>query len=96
VRYDPHEKTHGQPLPHLFARRVGTRHEVISLFAVRTLLDATADSASPTTAARAVYPTRTYRLHRPQARRTDRRRDRPPVHLRLVGQQLSPPGWIGD
>ncbi len=24
VRYDPHEKVHGQPLPHLFAHRVGT------------------------------------------------------------------------
>ena len=48
VRYDPHEKTHGQPLPHLFARRVGTRHEVISLFAVRNLLNATADWAGLT------------------------------------------------
>jgi hypothetical protein len=27
VHYDPYEKTHGQPLPNLFARRVGTRHE---------------------------------------------------------------------
>ena len=25
VRYDPHERLHGQPLPHLFARRFGTR-----------------------------------------------------------------------
>ena len=48
VRYDPHEKTHGQPLPHLFARRVSTRHEVISLFAVRNLLNATADWAGLT------------------------------------------------
>ena len=48
VRYDPHEKTHGEPLPHLFARRVGTRHEVISLFAVRNLLNATADWAGLT------------------------------------------------
>ena len=48
VRYDPHEKTHGQPLPHLFARRVGTRHQVISLFAVRNLLNATADWAGLT------------------------------------------------
>jgi hypothetical protein len=48
VRYDPHEKTHGQPLPHLFARRVSTRHEVISLFAIRNLLNATADWAGLT------------------------------------------------
>lgn len=48
VRYDPHEKTHGQPLPHLFARRRGTRHEVISIFAVRTLLGATAEWAALT------------------------------------------------
>jgi hypothetical protein len=48
VRYDPHEKTHGQPLPPLFARRGGTRHEVTSLFAVRTLLNATADWAGLT------------------------------------------------
>ena len=48
MRYDPHEKTHGQPLPHLFARRGGTRHEVTSLFAVRTLLNATADWAGLT------------------------------------------------
>jgi integrase len=48
VRYDPHEKTHGLQLPHLFARRRGTRHEVISMFAVRTLLGATADWAGLT------------------------------------------------
>ncbi|MCE3556304.1 site-specific integrase [Pseudonocardia sp. RS11V-5] len=47
VRYDAHEKTHGQP-PHLFARRVGTRHEVISIVAVRNLLNATADWAALT------------------------------------------------
>lgn len=35
VRYDPHEKTHASPC-HLFARRRGTRHEVISLFAAAT------------------------------------------------------------
>jgi integrase len=48
VRYDPHEKTHGLPLPHLFARRRGTRHEVVSIFSVRTLLNATADWAGLT------------------------------------------------
>ncbi|MBM0276318.1 site-specific integrase [Micromonospora tarensis] len=30
IRYDPAEKTHGPALPHLFARRVGTRQEVLS------------------------------------------------------------------
>jgi integrase len=45
VRYDPHEKQHGQPLPHLFARRVGARQEVLSNRYVRTVLIATADAA---------------------------------------------------
>ena len=45
VRYDPHEKTHGEPLPHLFARRLGARQEVLSPFFVRTLLGGTADWA---------------------------------------------------
>jgi integrase len=38
IRYDYHEKTHGQPFPHLFARRVGTRHEVLSMAVIRRLL----------------------------------------------------------
>ena len=45
VRYDPHEKRHGEPLPHLFARRVGARQEVLSNHYVRTVLIATADAA---------------------------------------------------
>jgi hypothetical protein len=45
VRYDPHEKQHGQPLPHLFARRVGARQEVLSQHYVRTILNAAADAA---------------------------------------------------
>ena len=45
VRYDPHEKQHGEPLPHLFARRVGARQEVLSNHYVRTVLIATADAA---------------------------------------------------
>jgi integrase len=45
VRYDPHEKTHGEPLPHLFARRLGTRQEVLSTNYVRNLLLGTADWA---------------------------------------------------
>jgi integrase len=42
VRYDPHEKLHGEPLPHLFGHRVGTREEVLSPSYVRTVLNATA------------------------------------------------------
>ena len=30
VRYDVTEKVHGEPFPHLFARKVGTRQEVLS------------------------------------------------------------------
>lgn len=45
VRYDPAEKTHGPALPHLFARRVGTRQEVLSNHYVRTILAATAEAA---------------------------------------------------
>lgn len=42
VRYDPHERVHGEPMPHLFARRLGTRQEVLSGGYVRTLLNGTA------------------------------------------------------
>lgn len=42
-RYDAHEKRHGEPLPHLFARRLGTRQEVISAAYTRTLLNQVAD-----------------------------------------------------
>ena len=45
VRYDPYEKLHGEPFPHLFARRVGTRQEVISASVVRRLLNDVALSA---------------------------------------------------
>jgi site-specific recombinase XerD len=45
VRYDPHEKVHGEPFPHLFARRIGARHEVISAAVVRRLLLDVATSA---------------------------------------------------
>lgn len=38
VRYDSHERLHGEPLPHLFARRLGTRHEVLSDGYVRALI----------------------------------------------------------
>jgi integrase len=54
VRYDPHEKTHGEPLPHLFARRLGTRQEVLSPGYVRTLLNGVADWAGLTDAGQPV------------------------------------------
>jgi hypothetical protein len=38
VRYDVNEKVHGEPFPHLFARRVGTRQEVLSPFFVQSIL----------------------------------------------------------
>jgi hypothetical protein len=46
VRYDPHEKIHGEPFPHLFARRVGTRQEVLSAALVRRLLNDVASRRS--------------------------------------------------
>lgn len=38
IRYDIHEKVHGEPFPHLFALRVGTRQEVLSPFFVQSIL----------------------------------------------------------
>jgi hypothetical protein len=46
VRYDAHEKVPGQPLPHLFVHRVGTRLEVLSFDYIRTILLKTAAAAS--------------------------------------------------
>jgi Phage integrase family len=45
VRYDPYEKVHGEPFPHLLARRVGTRQEVISASVARRILNDVAASA---------------------------------------------------
>jgi len=39
VRYDVTEKMHGQPFPHLFSRRVGTRQEVLSGHYLRGILN---------------------------------------------------------
>jgi integrase len=50
VRYDPHERIHGEPFPHLFARRIGTRQEVISYAVVRRLLGELAADAGLTDA----------------------------------------------
>lgn len=50
IRYDPYEKLHGEPFPHLFARRVGTRQEVMSLHVVRRLLGDLAEGANLTDA----------------------------------------------
>jgi hypothetical protein len=43
VRYDP--RIHGEPFPHLLARRIGSRHEVISYAVVRRLLNELAADA---------------------------------------------------
>ncbi len=45
VRYDPHERVHGPPLPHLFARRVGARQEVLSNHYIHTILNTAAEAA---------------------------------------------------
>lgn len=45
VRYDPHEKVHGEPFPHLFVRRIGTRNEVLSPSVARRLIMDVAVSA---------------------------------------------------
>ena len=50
VRYDPYEKVHSAPFPHLFARRVGTRQEVISMAVIRRLLNDLASAAELTDA----------------------------------------------
>ena len=55
VRYDPNEKLHGQPFPHLFARRVGSRQEVISHQVVRRMLGQLAFSANLTDAGQPVH-----------------------------------------
>jgi len=45
VRYDHHERTHGDPLPHLFTHSVGIRQEVLSTHFIRQLLNHAADVA---------------------------------------------------
>jgi site-specific recombinase XerD len=50
IRYDPTEKIHGEPFSHLFARRIGTRQEVLSPQVVRRLLRDLADGANLTDA----------------------------------------------
>jgi integrase len=54
VRYDPHEKLHGEPFPHLFARRIGTRHEVLSPGVVSRLLKELSGDAGLTDAGRPI------------------------------------------
>jgi integrase len=54
IRYDPHEKTHGEPFPHLFARRLGVRQEVLSMHYVRGLLNHLASVAGLTDAGQPV------------------------------------------
>jgi Phage integrase family len=45
VRYDPTEKLHSEPFPHLFVRRIGTRNEVLSPSVARRFLVDVAASA---------------------------------------------------
>ncbi|MEU6782783.1 hypothetical protein ABZ912_26580 [Nonomuraea angiospora] len=47
VRYDPHERVYGPP-PHLFARRIGARQEVLSTPYAWSILVATAAAAGLT------------------------------------------------
>lgn len=54
VRYDNNDKRHGDPMPHLFARPVGARYEVISIHVIRRLLNEVADSAALTDAGKPV------------------------------------------
>lgn len=55
VRYDSNEKLHGDPMPHLFARPVGARYEVISTVVVRRLLNEVADGAGLTDAGAPIH-----------------------------------------
>jgi hypothetical protein len=88
VRYDPHEKQHGEPLPHLFARRVGARQEVLSNHYVRSVLIATADAAGIADAGRPLAFT-PHDFRRPVHHRDGRirppatHRRRPPRHIEL-------------
>ncbi len=54
IRYDPHEKLYGQALPHLFARGVGTRHEVLSMDYIRKTMQRLAQIAGLTDGERPV------------------------------------------
>lgn len=57
VRYDTSEKLHGQPFPHLFARRVGARQEVLSPFFLQQILAHIASVAGLTDAGQPVRVT---------------------------------------
>ena len=50
VRYDPNEKTFGEPLPHLFARLVGPTQNVLSHAYIRSVLNGIAAHADLTDA----------------------------------------------
>jgi integrase len=55
VRYDPHEKVHGDPFPHLFSRRVGIRQEVLSGHYLRGVLIHVSQAAGLTDAGQPVH-----------------------------------------
>lgn len=59
VRYDVTEKVHGQPFPHLFARKVGTRQEVVSGHYLRGIINHLAVVAGLSDAGQPIRFTRT-------------------------------------
>lgn len=55
VAYDTNDKVHSEPFPHLFARPLGTRHEVLGRHYVRQILIHLATIAGLTDAGRPVH-----------------------------------------
>lgn len=55
IRYDQHEKVHGDPFPHLFSRRVGIRQEVLSGHYLRGVLIHAAQAIELADAGRPVH-----------------------------------------
>jgi len=55
VRYDPTEKVFSDPLPHLFARLVGARQEVLSMAYIRKILHQIATRAGTSDAGAPVH-----------------------------------------
>lgn len=55
IAYDTNDKVHSEPFPHLFARPLGTRHEVLGRHYVRQILIHLATVAGLTDAGRSVH-----------------------------------------
>jgi aminoglycoside phosphotransferase (APT) family kinase protein len=85
VRYDPHERIHGEPFPHLFARRIGTRQEVISYAVVRRLLNELADAGLSDDGEPAISPYPYFAVTRLRGSVPG---DISPEHLRMLAGQL--------